>query len=235
MEDIDEIMELAHYTDIDKIEYILFSKIDVCGIFNISMEELESLIYSIERKAKRDAFKKGFNRSFFKDDISILGMYLLCYYNESSVNELFKKYKHIFVEEGMMYAIKLIGNIPSGKTENRNRRKGAMPGVDYEELIMMKFAKNIPSELKQIKTDVEDTTHFFYHKKVVITGIFEKFPFREQMAKLLHEVGADVNTTISKRTDYVIIGENAGHKKLEKIAELGIETIDEKRFLEIFK
>ena len=54
------------------------------------------------------------------------------------------------------------------------------------------------------------------------------------MAKLLHEVGADVNSAISKRTDYVIIGEDAGPKKLEKITELGIETIDEKRFLEIF-
>ena len=86
-----------------------------------------------------------------------------------------------------------------------------------------------------MKTDVEDTSHFFYQKKVVITGSFERFPFREDMAKLLHNVGADVNSGISRKTDYVIVGENAGPKKLEKIAELGIETIDEKRFLEIFK
>ena len=85
-----------------------------------------------------------------------------------------------------------------------------------------------------MKTDIKDTSHFFYQKKVVITGTFEKFPFREEMAKLLYNVGADINSSISKRTDYVIIGENAGPKKLEKIEELGIETIDEKRFLEIF-
>ena len=109
-----------------------------------------------------------------------------------------------------------------------------MPGVDYEELITMNSVKKISAELKQMKTDVEDTSHFFYQKKVVITGSFDKFPLREEMAKLLHEVGADVNSAISKRTDYVIIGEDAGPKKLEKIEELGIETIDEKRFLEIF-
>lgn len=102
-----------------------------------------------------------------------------------------------------------------------------------QEMIADKKARSIPSELKQMK-EVEDTSHFFYKKKVVITGTFEKFPMREEMAKLLHEVGADVNGGISKKTDYVIMGASAGPKKLEKIAELAIETIDEKRFLELF-
>lgn len=82
--------------------------------------------------------------------------------------------------------------------------------------------------------EVEDTSHLFYKKKVVITGTFEKFPFREEMAKLLHEVGADVNSSISKKTDYVIVGESAGPKKLEKIENLGIPTISEVEFLKLF-
>lgn len=234
-EDFNKILDLGFYDEIKRTSYHLFFKEEVCGIFNISMEELEILIRKIEKTAKRDGFKKGFEKCFFENEISILGMYLLCYYNENNDNKLFEKYKPLFIEQGLKFAIKLIGNMPSDKTESRNRRRGTMPGVDYEELMIMNSTKNIPSELKQIKTDIKDTSHFFYQKKVVITGTFEKFPFREEMAKLLYNVGADINSSISKRTDYVIIGENAGPKKLEKITELGIETINEKRFLDIFE
>ena len=234
-EDFNRILDLGFCEDIKRTKYLLFSKEDVCGIFNISFEELDALIRNIERIAKGGGFKKGFDKSFFENDISVLGMYLLCHFNEEKDNEFFKKYKPLFIDQGLRFAIKLIGSLPSDRTENRNRFRGSMPGVDYEELITMKSVKKISAELKQMKTDVEDTSHFFYQKKVVITGSFEKFPFREDMAKLLHNVGADVNSGISRKTDYVIVGENAGPKKLEKIAELGIETIDEKRFLEIFK
>ena len=233
-EDFNKILGLGFYDDIKRTDYHLFLKGEVCGIFNISMNELDVLIQKIERISKRDGFKKGFEKSFFEDEVSVLGMYLLCHYNEDSDNKLFEKYKPLFVEQGLRFAIKLIGNISSDRTENRNRFRGSMPGVDYEELIIMNSVKKISPELKQMKTDIEDTSHFFYQKKVVITGSFERFPFREDMAKLLHNVGADVNSGISRKTDYVIVGENAGPKKLEKIEELGIETIDEKRFLEIF-
>lgn len=117
------------------------------------------------------------------------------------------------------------------EVENSVRR---FKGEDFEEMIMDKKAKSISSELKQMKTDVEDTSHFFYQKKVVITGTFDNFPIREEMAKLLHNVGADINTHISGRTDYVILGQKAGPKKLEQIEKLDITTIDEQKFLEIF-
>lgn len=117
------------------------------------------------------------------------------------------------------------------EVENSIRR---FNGEDFEEIIMDKKAKSISSELKQMKTDVEDASHFFYQKKVVITGTFDNFPIREEMAKLLHNAGADINSQVSGRTDYVILGQKAGPKKLEQIEKLGIETIDEQKFLEIF-
>ncbi len=54
------------------------------------------------------------------------------------------------------------------------------------------------------------------------------------MATLLWKVGADVNTSISRKTNYVIVGLNAGPSKLEKIDLYNIEIIDEQKFLEIF-
>lgn len=64
----------------------------------------------------------------------------------------------------------------------------------------------------------------FYDKKVVITGVFEIE--RSELAQTLKEMGADINTGITKRTEIVLIGEDAGPSKLAKIAQLqeaGIE------------
>lgn len=93
--------------------------------------------------------------------------------------------------------------------------------------------RRIDSTLKEM-IEVEDTSHFFYQKKVVITGTFDRFPVRNEMAKLLQSVGADNNGSISRKTDYVIVGKGAGRKKLEQIEALGIETILEDRFIELF-
>ena len=63
-----------------------------------------------------------------------------------------------------------------------------------------------------------DPSNPFYDKKVVITGIF---PIeRNELAAILKERGADINTTISKKTNIVLVGEDAGPKKLEKIQGL---------------
>ena len=68
----------------------------------------------------------------------------------------------------------------------------------------------------------------------MITGQFSSFPFRNEMAMLLWNIGADVDRQIGKYTDFVIVGENPGWKKIELIKLNNIETIDENLFLELF-
>lgn len=58
----------------------------------------------------------------------------------------------------------------------------------------------------------------FYDRKVVITGIF-KYE-RKELAQMLKKMGADINTSISKKTNFVLIGEDPGLSKLEKIDQL---------------
>jgi NAD-dependent DNA ligase len=85
------------------------------------------------------------------------------------------------------------------------------------------------------RKDLAPNGHLFYGKKVVITGGLESFPFREELAKLLWEVGADIDTAIGKYTDIAIVGNyNVGPKKMEKIIEQGIRIIREKELIEIF-
>ena len=68
----------------------------------------------------------------------------------------------------------------------------------------------------------------FTNKKVVITGTFERFG-RIELTALLESYGAQVVSSVSKNTDYVLVGDNAG-SKLAKANSLGVKVIEEKDF-----
>ncbi len=62
----------------------------------------------------------------------------------------------------------------------------------------------------------------------VLTGTLSKYK-REEAKNLIEERGGKVTSSISSKTDYVLVGENAG-SKLEKAKSLKIKTIDENEF-----
>lgn len=62
----------------------------------------------------------------------------------------------------------------------------------------------------------EKTNKYFQGKKVVITGELEHYPIRNDLAKILWELGADVDTRVSERTHILILGKEYGYKKLEQ-------------------
>ena len=70
-------------------------------------------------------------------------------------------------------------------------------------------------------------------KKFVLTGTLEGLARDEAKAKI-RELGGDVSESVSKETDYVVAGSEAG-SKLEKAKKLGVKTIDEKEFLKLLK
>jgi DNA ligase (NAD+) len=51
---------------------------------------------------------------------------------------------------------------------------------------------------------------------------------------MAQDVGAKVSGSVSKRTDYVIAGAEAG-SKLEKAQQLGVTILDEEQFLRLLK
>lgn len=65
-------------------------------------------------------------------------------------------------------------------------------------------------------------------RKVVLTGALSKFS-RSEASEILREMGAEVQSSVGKSTDLVVVGENAG-SKLEKAKSLNIEIWDEQRF-----
>lgn len=63
-----------------------------------------------------------------------------------------------------------------------------------------------------------DPNNPFYDRKVVITGEFDIN--RKELGKILKSMGADIDTGITKRTNYVLIGDYPGPKKIEKLDKL---------------
>ena len=68
----------------------------------------------------------------------------------------------------------------------------------------------------------------FAGKQFVLTGTLEGFT-RDEARALIDARGGRVNSSVSKKTDYVIAGEAAG-SKLDKAESLGVTVVDESAF-----
>ena len=73
-----------------------------------------------------------------------------------------------------------------------------------------------------------NTTNPFYGKTVVATGKLENYT-RDGIQMRLLELGAKPGSSVSKNTDYLIVGEKAG-SKLAKAQQLGVKTLTEQEF-----
>ena len=84
--------------------------------------------------------------------------------------------------------------------------------------------------LGQVNTDESSP---FFGKTCVLTGTLSKYG-RKEATEILENLGAKVAGSVSKKTDYVIFGEEAG-SKLDKAHELGIKTLTEEEFEELLQ
>ena len=97
--------------------------------------------------------------------------------------------------------------------------------------------KTINGLLQEIEVEdfVDDTDYSspLAGKTVVFTGTLEKMTRAEAKAKAL-SLGAKVAGSVSKNTDYVVVGADAG-SKATKAKELGVAILNEDEFLELCK
>lgn len=73
----------------------------------------------------------------------------------------------------------------------------------------------------------------FLGKTFVLTGTLSGFT-RDEAAEIIESFGGKTSGSVSKKTDFVLAGENAG-SKLTKAQTLGVGIIDEQKFLEMIK
>lgn len=122
-------------------------------------------------------------------------------------------------------------------------RRGLNPNMSKvtprEKKAPLVFHEKLSGNILKPDLNNADPNSPFFNKKVVITGVFESFT-RDSLATILRNTGADINACISKKTNMVIVGSEAGPMKLERIKRLNEEgakilTLDEIEFLNILK
>jgi len=77
-------------------------------------------------------------------------------------------------------------------------------------------------------------SHSLEDKSFVISGVFE-FHSREEYKSMIELHSGKLTTSISKKTDYILAGENMGPSKYEKAKKLGITILTEKEFLSMLE
>jgi len=70
-------------------------------------------------------------------------------------------------------------------------------------------------------------------KSVVITGTF--WIERKELVQELKKIGVIVMSSISKNTDYLLVGEKLGNSKLSKAEQLDIPKISEQQLINYLK
>ena len=100
---------------------------------------------------------------------------------------------------------------------------------DENNLKLIEDLKEFGVNMKYLGQITVDSDSYFYNKKVVLTGTLSKYG-RKEATEILENLGAHVSGSVSKVTDIVIYGEEAG-SKLTKANKLGVKTMSEDEFL----
>ena len=79
----------------------------------------------------------------------------------------------------------------------------------------------------------EETDERFSGKTFVLTGSLENFT-REEASNIIEKLGGKVSGSVSKKTSYLIAGEDSG-SKLTKAQTLGVQILTETEFMEMIK
>ena len=93
--------------------------------------------------------------------------------------------------------------------------------------------KDLGLNMNYLKNDAFDTNNFFYNKKVVLTGTLSKYT-RSEAGEILESLGSKVQNSVSKVTDLVIYGVEAG-SKLDKAKKFNVQTLNEDEFISKLK
>lgn len=115
---------------------------------------------------------------------------------------------------------------------------GPIVANSIKEFFMQEQTKDLISRLKKagvnterIKEDEEDER--FYGKTFVLTGTLENYS-REEASNIIEKFGGKTSSSVSKKTSYVLAGEEAG-SKLEKAQKLGVTILTEQEFIDMIK
>ena len=115
---------------------------------------------------------------------------------------------------------------------------GQITANSVREFFMQEQTKDLLKKLKAAgvnmkELDNESGDNRFLGKTFVLTGTLEKYT-RDEASEIIEKFGGKTSGSVSKKTSYVLAGEDAG-SKLTKAQSLGITVITEAQFEEMIK
>lgn len=100
---------------------------------------------------------------------------------------------------------------------------------EVQEIINMLKSQGVNMVYKGLSFDDINRDSVFNNKTIVLTGSLSNYT-RGEATRLLEDLGAKITSSVTKQTNLLIIGDNAG-SKLEKAKEFGITILDENEFI----
>ncbi|RMF61932.1 MAG: NAD-dependent DNA ligase LigA [Calditrichaeota bacterium] len=91
----------------------------------------------------------------------------------------------------------------------------------------------MPFEEKITEEEIQKADERFEGKSFVFTGALSHFT-RDEAARLVEERGGKVSSSVSSKTDYVVVGESPG-SKYQKALQLGVKILSEDEFLKMLE
>lgn len=195
---------------------------DVAGLYDLTVEQIAGL----DRMAVKSASNlvdqitasksRGLQRLLFGIDIRHVGERT----SKILANHFRSIYKLAEASVEDLVAIPEIGSIVAESVHNwfrDERNRQLVERLRVAEVIM---------EMDAASTAALDER--FVGKTFVLTGKLENYT-RDEAAKLIEDRGGRVSSSVSKKTDFVIAGEDAG-SKLTKAEALGVTVLAEDEF-----
>ena len=104
---------------------------------------------------------------------------------------------------------------------------------DEENIKLINKLKELGLNTKYLDNKNIEEDEFFQNKTFVLTGTLYQIT-RDKASNLIEDLGGKTSNSVSKKTDYVILGENAG-SKYDKAIKLNIPIINEEEFIDKIK
>ena len=102
--------------------------------------------------------------------------------------------------------------------------------ADLRNIQLINRLKAAGIQLEVSQENLENQTELLKGEVFVVSGVFYQLK-RNELKKAIEDNGGRVSSSISKKTSYVVAGDNMGPSKLTKAQDLGIEIISEQDFL----
>ena len=205
---------------------------NICDIYTLKKEQIIPLEGFAEKSAENliNAIEKSKKNTLWRL-INGLG---IRHVGEQLAKQLAKYFKHL---DNIVSATKDDIIKAVYKEDIKSSRKSTVIADSIYNFFQSEINRNIIERLRNHGLNfeeyelIEKKESKISGKTFVFTGTLENFT-RNEAKEIVEKLGGKVSNSVSKKTDYVVVGKDPG-SKYEKAKQLGIKILNEKDFLNL--